>query len=292
MGLGAVLASAHQIRGGVVTGFRLQASGASGFRLGLGGSHLAHRSPVYDPREAMLMNAAIAVLCIAPMTAAGEQAIERQVVLTITPTELDGGILTEITWDNGALLLQGAVANPDGTLSARYVVVPAKTTALSHLKQQTDASVDYWNRKSKRVSPTGLGRIESSTDARLPMYGIGGLERRVNDAVDMGGMQQKHVLRLNRLVLFEREGGVEPYDGEFWSWSPAELNRITYVDGKGDLWVASSAGSGARRLLKGDFTLPAWSDDGAAIALADKTDGGRRWEIIVVWLPDDLRSAR
>ncbi|HEX9366936.1 MAG TPA: hypothetical protein VF921_09920 [Vicinamibacterales bacterium] len=42
------------------------------------------------------------------------------------------------------------------------------------------------------------------------------------------------------------------------------------MDGKGDLWVASADGRNARRLLKGDFTLPAWSDDGKAIAVAEK----------------------
>ncbi len=238
----------------------------------------------------MLITAAMAVLCLALASAEREQAIERQLILTITPTELEGGILTEITWDNDALMLQGAVANPDGSLSARYVIVPAKGTSLKQAKTQTDASLDYWNRKSRRVSPTGLGRIESSMDSKLPMYGIAEQERRLGDAVEMGGTQQKHLLRLNRLVLFERDGGVEPYDGEVWSWSPAELNRIAYVDGKGDLWVASANGSGARRLLKGDFTLPAWSDEGRAIAVAEKKAGGRRWEISLVLLPEELRT--
>ena len=50
----------------------------------------------------------------APMAAA--QAVEKQHVLTITAPDIDGGILAEITWDNGALLLQGVMANPDGTL--------------------------------------------------------------------------------------------------------------------------------------------------------------------------------
>jgi hypothetical protein len=237
----------------------------------------------------MWIHAAIAVMCAAVAPASGEQAIERQLVVTITPADLEGGILSEITWDGAALLLQGAIANPDGSLSGRYLVVPAKGTTLSHAKEQTAASLDYWVRKSKRVSPTGLGRIVSAMDAKLPIYGIAGLERRIGDAVNMGGMQQKHILRLNRLVLFEREGGVEPYDGELWSWSPAPLNRIAYVDAKGDLWVASAAGSGARRLLKGDFTLPAWSDDGSAIAVAERKDGGRRWDIFVIMLTEDLR---
>jgi hypothetical protein len=220
------------------------------------------------------------------------QAVERQHVLTIEAADIDNGILSEITWDNGALLLQGVVANPDGSLSGRYLVIPAKSTTLSRRKDQTDASLAYWERKSKRVSPTGIGTITFGTDSKMPMYGIASLERRMADAVDMGGMRQRHTVRLGKLVLHEREHTVEPYDGEVWSWSPAELNRVAYVDGKGDLWVAHADGSNAARILKGNFTLPAWSDDGMAIAVAEKKDGGRRWEIGVVFLPERLRTIR
>src|SRR4051795_8014850 len=103
------------------------------------------------------------VLCAAFATAAvgDDQAVERQHVLTITAPDLEGGVLSEITWDNGALLLQGAVANPDGTLSGRYLLVPAGSTTLARLKEQTARSMDYWKSKSKRVSPTGLGTITS-----------------------------------------------------------------------------------------------------------------------------------
>lgn len=220
------------------------------------------------------------------------QAVERQHVLTITSQDIDNGILSEITWDNGALLLQGVVANPDGSLSGRYVVIPAKSTTLTHRKDQTDASLAYWERKSKRVSPTGLGTITAGIDSKMPMYGIASLERRMADAADMGGMQKRVTVRLGKLVLHERENGVEPYDGEVWSWSPAELNRIAYTDSKGDLWIAHADGRNAARVLKGNFTLPAWSDDGMAIAVAEKKEGGRRWEISVVMLPAHLRSVR
>jgi hypothetical protein len=222
----------------------------------------------------------------------GAQTVEKQHVLSITAPDIDGGILSEITWDNGALLLQGVVANPDGSLSARYVVIPAKETTLTRLKAQTDASIVYWEKKSKRLSPTGAGSISSAIDSKMPMYGVASLERRMGDAHDMGGMQKKVVLRLGKLVLHERENGIAPYDGEVWSWSPAELNRIAYVDGNGDLWVASAEGKDARRLLKGDFTLPAWSDDGKAIAVAERKDGGRRWDISVVLVPESLRTTR
>src|SRR5215510_3915243 len=136
---------------------------------------------------------------------AGGQSVERQHVLTISSQEIDGGVLSEITWDNGALLLQGAVANPDGSLSGRYVLVPAGSTTLARLKDQTARSIEYWNLKSKRVSPTGIGTITSQTDAKMPMYGVASLERRVGDAVEMGGTQQKVQLRLNRLVIHERD---------------------------------------------------------------------------------------
>ena len=234
----------------------------------------------------------VPLLLAALLVGAADQAVERQHVLTITAPDIDGGILSEITWDNGALLLQGVVANPDGSLAARYVLIPARGTTLEKRKEQTDASILYWEKKSKRMSPTGLGTISAGVDSKMPMYGISSLEQRMSDAHDMGGMQQKNVLRLGKLVLHERASGVAPYDGEVWSWSPAELNRIAYVDGNGDLWVAAADGRNARRLLKGNFTLPAWSDDGKAIAIAERKDGGRRWDISVVLLPEELRSPR
>src|SRR5262245_66366251 len=109
----------------------------------------------------------------------GDQTVERQHVLTIEAPDIDNGILSEITWDNGALLLQGVVANPDGSLSGRYVVIPAKTTRMERMKQQTDASVAYWEKKAKRVSPTGIGTIASGTDSKMPLYGISSLEKRM-----------------------------------------------------------------------------------------------------------------
>ena len=90
------------------------------------------------------------------LAAAGDQAVEKQHILSITAPDIDGGLLAEITWDNGALVLQGVVANPDGSLSGRYLVIPAKGTTLSKLKEQTAASMTYWDKKSRRTSPTGI----------------------------------------------------------------------------------------------------------------------------------------
>jgi hypothetical protein len=216
---------------------------------------------------------------------AAAQTAEKQVIVTITAAELKGGVVSEIAWDAGALVLQGVFANPDGTLSAQYFVAPAANVALQQRTEHTAGSAKYWEVKSRTLSPTGLGRITTATDAKLPMYGIAGQSQRMSDAVAMGGTQKLHVVRLNKLTLHERVGDIPPYDGEVWSWSPAELNRIAYVNNDGDLCVARADGSNAERLLKGNFTLPAWSDDGKLIAVAERRNGGKVWEIAVVHLP-------
>ena len=114
----------------------------------------------------------------------------------------------------------------------------------------------------------------------------------MQDAVNMGGTQKRFIVRLGGLVLHERIGDIAPYDGELWSWSPVELNRIAYVNGDGDLFIARADGSSARRLLKGNFTLPAWSEDGKLIAVAERKDRGAKWEISVVHVPPALRDAQ
>lgn len=219
----------------------------------------------------------------------GQAQPDKQLVATITGPDLRGGIVSMVTWDGGLLMMQGVFAEPGGELKAHYLVTAADGISLETREAQSDASIKYWKSKASRISPTGLGRIESATDTKMPQFGIGSLERRIGEAIDMGGTQTKTILRLGTLVLLERYGQ-EPYDGETWSWSPAELNRIAYVDGKGDLWIAGADGRGARRLLRGDFTLPAWSDDGRTIAIAERKDNGRRWDISVVHLPEAARA--
>lgn len=222
-------------------------------------------------------------LLLLALSSAAQHA-DKQLVVTITAEELKGGLVSEITWDNGVLLLQGVFADPSGELKAQYFVVPADRITLEKRDQQSDESLRYWRMKSNRLSPTGLGRIVSKADTKMPQFGVGDLERRISDAYNMGGTQTKNTLRLGSLVLLERDGP-EPYDGETWSWSPPELNRLAYVDAKGDLWTARADGSRAARLLRGDFTLPAWSPDGRSIAVAERKDGGKRWEIYVVHIP-------
>lgn len=228
-------------------------------------------------------------LCLALLVGiAGQTPVEKQVVFTISGDDLRGGVVSEVTWDGGTLMVQGVFADSTGVLKARYFVKAADTMTVEPRAEQSAASLKYWASKSSRISPTGLGRISVSTDTKLPQYGIGSQARRLGEAVDLGGTVSLHVIKLRDLTLLERTGPAPPYDGETWSWSPADLNRIAYVDGKGDLWVATADGRDPRRILKGDFVLPAWSADGTAIAVAERRKD--KWEISIVHLPPDLRK--
>ena len=229
----------------------------------------------------------LAALVLAPSIAAAQNA-EKRLIATITSEQLKGGVVSEITWDGGLLVLQGVFANPDGSLNPQYWITPVDGVKLEQRTSHTDASAKYWETKARSISPTGLGRMAISSDASLPMYGIGSLQRRVNDNVDHGGTQKQHIVKLGTTVIYERAGGPPPYEGEVWGWSTPEINRVAYVDKDGDLWIARADGSNRERILKGSFTLPAWSDNGRQIAVAEMKGRGAKWEISIVTVPPQL----
>ncbi len=217
------------------------------------------------------------------------QSADKELVATIFGPVLAGGTVSALAWDGGTLVIQTVAVEKDGTRSPRYLTVPGPGMDVRPLSAAPPESERYWAMKANRLSPSGLGRIASVNDAKLPMYGISSLERRMLDAVDMGGTRVTCELRLGPLVL-HRRSGVAPYDGEVWSWSPPEINRIAYVDEKGDLWIARANGADAARVLKGKFTLPAWSEDGRLLAIAERKNDGAKWEVSVVHLPSRYRS--
>src|SRR5687768_8726904 len=131
-----------------------------------------------------IAHALITALVLATPAAIHAQNAERQLVMTITSEQLHGGVVSEITWDGGTLVLQGAFATPAGELSAKYFVQPARGVALEERQSHTVASARYWEVKSKPTSPTGIGRITTSKDEKLPMYGIASQEQRMGDAAD------------------------------------------------------------------------------------------------------------
>ncbi len=234
--------------------------------------------------------APIAVVALLAFPAhSASQTVEKELVASISGPAIDRGVVSEILWDGGTLLIQSAAVDANGQLSARYFAAPGPRMALRPLDTVPLDAERYWRMKASRVSPTGLGRITNGSDAKMPMFGVGSLERRMADAVDLGGIEVTYELRLGRLTLHTRKQ-VAPYDGEVWSWSPLVLNRIAYVDGKGDLWIARADGAKSERIARGAFTLPAWSEDGLVLAVVERKEGGGRWDVSVIHLPQKFRE--
>jgi hypothetical protein len=223
------------------------------------------------------------VSCLTALPAGADQPIEKQRVAVLSAEDLQRGIVSQLAWDHGVLVVQGAIPDEKGQLSARYFTVAESGVGVKLLDEPTRQILQYWEKKANRLSPTGLGRIVSSSDTQAPMNALQGREQALANASDVG-MQIAHTLKLGSLQLLKRSGEA-PYDGETYSWSPLELNQIAYTDGNGDLWIAGADGRNPRRLVKGSYTLPAWSEDGRSIAVAERKNGGKTWEVWVVYLP-------
>jgi hypothetical protein len=226
--------------------------------------------------------------CLLACGAAFAQAPEKELVATISGKQLSGGLVTGVAWDGGTLIIQVA-AMEKGEPKARYFAVPGPGMELRALDAVPATVETYWRRKASRRSPSGIGSITLASGSKLPMYGVASQEKRFADAMDMGGTQVTHEFRIGTLVLHRRRDRA-PYDGEVWSWSPVEANRVAYVDEKGDLWIARADGGSPERLLSGRFTLPAWSDDGRVLAFAERKGDGGKWEISIVHLPERFRQ--
>ena len=231
-----------------------------------------------------------ALVAIALGGIATAQTLDKELVASISGPVLERGIVSELLWDGGTLIIQSAVVQPDGQLMPRYFAAPAANMELRRLEAAPASAEHYWKMKSSRVSPTRLGTITARHDSHTQMNGVGTQQNRLLNAVAFGGMDETHEFRLGKIVIHSRKGPEPPYDGEVWAWSAAELNRIAYVDHKGDLWIAHADGKRPERILRGPVTLPAWSEDGRLIAVTERKDDGARWDISIVRVPERLRQ--
>ena len=214
---------------------------------------------------------------------AAMQSSEKLLIASIEPGDVGNGSIAELVWDGKELVV--LVAVPRGAShEPRFYALAGPGVALRLLPAPPAGRDEYWKRKASRISPTGLGRIEKSSDSKLPMMGIGSLEQRLGNAADFGAMEQTFDVRLGSRIIHSRKQR-DIYDGEVWAWSPLEQNQIAYVDGKGDLWIARADGEGAERLQRGDFLLPAWSLDGRAVAVVERNTAKKRWDVYVVTVP-------
>ena len=211
------------------------------------------------------------------------QSTEKLLIASIDPGAVEQGSVAELVWEGSELVVLIAVPRGAGH-EPRFYALPGPGVALRRLPAPPAGRDEYWRKKAARLSPTGLGRIDKSSDSKMPMMGIGSLEQRLGNAADFGSMDQTFEVRLGARVIHSRRQH-DIYDGEVWAWSPPEQNQIAYVDSQGDLWIADADGARPRQLAKGNFLLPAWSLDGRAIAVVERNTSKKRWDVYVVTVP-------
>ena len=229
---------------------------------------------------------ALALLATTLLASVRAQTLDKELVATLSGPAIERAIVSELLWDGGTLIIQSVTMQADNQLIPRYFAAPGPNMELRRLEAAPASAEHYWKVKSSRVSPTGLGTIQARSDAQTQMFGVGSTQNRLLNAVAFGSMDTTHDLLLGRRLIHSRKGPEAPYDGEVWAWSQPVLNRIAYVDGKGDLWIARADGSGAERIARGPVTLPAWSEDGHLIAVAERKESGTRWDISIVRVPE------
>src|SRR5437762_1509859 len=87
---------------------------------------LRYRSgDAYDRRMRLTMTLA-AGLAVACSIAIRAQSLEKEAIVTIAGAAIDRGIVSEIVWDGSTLIVQSAVAEADGRLSAKYYAAPGQ----------------------------------------------------------------------------------------------------------------------------------------------------------------------
>jgi hypothetical protein len=91
-------------------------------------------------------------------------------------------------------------------------------------------------------------------------------------AEQTGGTQVVNMLRLHGQVIgeFKNEMIVPGYT---FSWAPEELRLIAYRSSSGRLAIMNDSGRTEASAVTRDVLLPAWSDDGAAIAYLERLKG-------------------
>ena len=126
---------------------------------------------------------ACALIATLPAPAGLAQTLDKELVASISGPVLERGIVSELLWDGGTLIIQSAVVEPDGQLKPRYFAAPAANMELQHLAVAPASAERYWKMKSSRVSPTRLGTITARHDTHMQMNGVGTQQNRLLNAV-------------------------------------------------------------------------------------------------------------
>jgi hypothetical protein len=226
---------------------------------------------------------------------AGGGAQDKPIAPLMTPVtwaEIDTGTLkgrpAKLAWsdDRSALYLEVVEGDDPATLKFRHYLVRkgAPVNAVDGRPKWVDA---YWKWKSARSFFGDLAlTIQIDTEQRIldnlngtaankTVYltdspnGVSG--QALLMAKQTGGTQVVRLLRLHGQVIGEFDDELI-VPGYTFSWSPEALRLIAYRSRSGRLAIMNDDGRIETCAATRDVWLPAWSDDGAAIAYLERVN--------------------
>jgi hypothetical protein len=220
-------------------------------------------------------------------------------IVTLTPAvswlEIDAktvkGRPARLAWsdDRATLYLQSVEGHTRETLRFHHYLV-RRGGALSSVGSQPAWVEDYWTWKSAKSlvgDPQLTIDVETRRELLDNLNGIGvNLSVFLSDAPngisgqDLITAKQSGGTRLVTRLLLKGHIVGEFVDemivpGYTFSWSPEDLRLIAYRALSGRLTIMDDEGRTETISATKDVLLPAWSEDGAAIAYLERTGGGR-----------------
>src|SRR5687768_6245859 len=106
-----------------------------------------------------ILTASLATMLGLVASTSSAQNPDKELVATITGAMLQGGMVSELAWDRGTLVIQTVTVEESGGEKAGYFTGAGGGMEGRRSMHMPSGMARYWKMKSNRVSPTGLGRI-------------------------------------------------------------------------------------------------------------------------------------
>jgi hypothetical protein len=216
---------------------------------------------------------------------------EIKTIASISRTELKGLVPTAVCWspDSSGLLIHcckavgGGVYNPTNYVGDDYSLA-LTGGGLTNLDVQPPWARETWARKSSVVSPCGTP-IRVGDRSQRVVYLLSGtiIGRATAHWSDFPALG----CGTNVRAVVESEEFDYLYPGSTYSWAPPGGRAIVYTD-EYKMFILSEDGRRKKKVASGNYSLPAWSDDGGKIAVVSYAFPGMVWKIDLVSL-DGIR---
>jgi hypothetical protein len=198
-----------------------------------------------------------------------------KMIKEVSPDESQKSQLARLCWfeDGKEIYLNGYTQDANYKVTYYHFILKSDGSDFRKVERSPFWAESYWNWKSPLKSPGGKAELSKKKSDVLAASG--------RSLGDFQNVIPVTTVRFGKKILREQKGYGE-VEGVCYGWAPEGTAVLLYTDKKGNLCAIDYEGKEEKLLLKGDYTLPAWSWQADRIALAETKKGGKSWLIYVV----------